>query len=62
MQLPNHLFNHQDDDLNDIHPHALNLRSKQRLSLPDPTEQMLRLPLLRSPSALRHLQRDGYQR
>ena len=62
MQLSNHLFNHQDNDLNHIHPDTINLRSKQRLSLPNPTEQMLRLPLLRSPSALRHMQRDGYQR
>ena len=62
MQLSNHLFTYQDDDLNHFHPHAFDLRSKQRLGLPNPTEQMLCLPLLRSSSALRHLQRDRYQR
>lgn len=52
MQLSHYLFTYEDNDLNRIDPHALNLRQNQRFSMPNPTEQMLRLPLLRGPGAL----------
>lgn len=52
MQLSHNPFTYEDDDLDRIYPHALNLRQSQRFSMPNSTQQMLRLPLLRGSSAL----------